>query len=176
MISVDPAHDFDHQRVAGHIAQLHGIGPAQACGTNRIVRIEFRQLSGLSATPVGAGGGPVRSIGTVEGPGRLRDRLPRLLGRVAEWQTRWLQVPVSFGTWGFKSPFAHTKPQVIRVTNSEEGVAFVFGPKRLRAAEDVMGPATFRRRTSLPSAASAWMSNVLGWSHLAELCGLAATY
>jgi hypothetical protein len=29
------------------------------------------------------------------------------LGRVAEWQTRWLQVPVSFGTWGFKSPFAH---------------------------------------------------------------------
>jgi hypothetical protein len=48
LISVDPAHDFDHQRVAGHIAQLHGIGPAQACGTNRIVRIEFRQLSGLS--------------------------------------------------------------------------------------------------------------------------------
>jgi DNA repair protein RadD len=37
----------------------------------------------------------------------VRDRLPRLLGRVAEWQTRWLQVPVSFGTWGFKSPFAH---------------------------------------------------------------------
>ncbi len=32
-------------------------------------------------------------------------RLP--FGRVAEWQTRWLQVPVSFGTWGFKSPFAH---------------------------------------------------------------------
>src|SRR5271156_1973656 len=28
-------------------------------------------------------------------------------GRVAEWQTRWLQVPVSFGTWGVKSPFAH---------------------------------------------------------------------
>jgi hypothetical protein len=30
-----------------------------------------------------------------------------VFGRVAEWQTRWLQVPVSFGTWGFKSPFAH---------------------------------------------------------------------
>jgi hypothetical protein len=28
---------------------------------------------------------------------------------VAEWQTRWLQVPVSFGTWGFKSPFAHSE-------------------------------------------------------------------
>ena len=33
--------------------------------------------------------------------------IPRCHGRVAEWQTRWLQVPVSFGTWGFKSPFAH---------------------------------------------------------------------
>lgn len=47
------------------------------------------------------------SAGTFGEPGALRDRLPRLLGRVAEWQTRWLQVPVSFGTWGFKSPFAH---------------------------------------------------------------------
>src|ERR1700761_5405351 len=25
-------------------------------------------------------------------------------GRVAEWRTRWLQGPVAFGTWGFKSP------------------------------------------------------------------------
>lgn len=33
----------------------------------------------------------------------------RSFGRVAEWQTRWLQVPVSFGTWGFKSPFAHNE-------------------------------------------------------------------
>ena len=39
----------------------------------------------------------------------MRDSLSRLLGRVAEWQTRWLQVPVSFGTWGFKSPFAHNE-------------------------------------------------------------------
>ena len=37
------------------------------------------------------------------------DRLLRSSGRVAEWQTRWLQVPVSFGTWGFKSPFAHNE-------------------------------------------------------------------
>src|SRR5829696_2123982 len=28
-------------------------------------------------------------------------------GRVAERQTRWLQVPVSARTWGFKSPLAH---------------------------------------------------------------------
>jgi hypothetical protein len=54
-----------------------------------------------------AAGGLQDRIGTVEERGGLRDRLPRLLGRVAEWQTRWLQVPVSFGTWGFKSPFAH---------------------------------------------------------------------
>ena len=27
--------------------------------------------------------------------------------RVAEWQTRWLQVPVSERAWGFKSPLAH---------------------------------------------------------------------
>src|SRR5690349_20385905 len=38
---------------------------------------------------------------------RARDTVVQSLGRVAEWQTRWLQVPVSFGTWGFKSPFAH---------------------------------------------------------------------
>ena len=30
-----------------------------------------------------------------------------LLGRVAEWQTRWLQVPVRATSWGFKSPLAH---------------------------------------------------------------------
>ncbi len=30
-----------------------------------------------------------------------------LLGRVAKWQTRWLQVPVFARTWGFKSPLAH---------------------------------------------------------------------
>ncbi len=30
-----------------------------------------------------------------------------LLGRVAEWQTRWLQVPVRETSWGFKSPLAH---------------------------------------------------------------------
>ena len=29
------------------------------------------------------------------------------LGRVAEWQTRWLQVPVFERMWGFKSPLAH---------------------------------------------------------------------
>jgi hypothetical protein len=32
--------------------------------------------------------------------------------RVAEWQTRWLQVPVSERAWGFKSPLAHQAPVV----------------------------------------------------------------
>ncbi len=27
------------------------------------------------------------------------------------WQTRRLQVPVSFGMWGFKSPLAHKREQ-----------------------------------------------------------------
>lgn len=36
-----------------------------------------------------------------------RDTFFESLGRVAEWQTRWLQVPVSERMWGFKSPFAH---------------------------------------------------------------------
>jgi hypothetical protein len=52
------------------------------------------------------------------------------LGRVAEWQTRWLQVPVSFGTWGFKSPFAHIDVVLLtqrhEVTNSEESVTLLF--------------------------------------------------
>jgi hypothetical protein len=51
-------------------------------------------------------GGAICAVGEWAG---VRDSLPRLLGRVAEWQTRWLQVPVSFGTWGFKSPFAHNE-------------------------------------------------------------------
>lgn len=47
------------------------------------------------------------------------DTLPRSLGRVAEWQTRWLQVPVSFGTWGFKSPFAHKT--AVRLNRIDKG-------------------------------------------------------
>ena len=31
-----------------------------------------------------------------------------VLARVADWQTRWLQVPVPARAWGFKSPLAHT--------------------------------------------------------------------
>jgi hypothetical protein len=94
----------------GHIVYLHGIGPAQRCGTNRILRIESSQVScKILIHWRGLGG-----AGTVGEHGGMRDRLPRLLGRVAEWQTRWLQVPVSFGTWGFKSPFAH-KSEMRRV-------------------------------------------------------------
>ena len=55
-----------------------------------------------------SGSGNGRGRGRELGPGAatvIRSR--RRFGRVAEWQTRWLQVPVSFGTWGFKSPFAH---------------------------------------------------------------------
>jgi hypothetical protein len=37
----------------------------------------------------------------------VRTALTATRARVAERQTRWLQVPVSARTWGFKSPLAH---------------------------------------------------------------------
>lgn len=37
----------------------------------------------------------------------FRFRWKRSCARVAERQTRWLQVPVSERVWGFKSPLAH---------------------------------------------------------------------
>ena len=36
------------------------------------------------------------------------------LGRVAKWQTRWLQVPVFERMWGFKSPLAHEQAPLRR--------------------------------------------------------------
>ena len=52
--------------------------------------------------------------GTVRGP----------LARVAEWQTRWLQVPVRATSWGFKSPLAHKKSLATQGTSSRPGVDF----------------------------------------------------
>jgi hypothetical protein len=46
---------------------------------------------------------------------------------VAEWQTRWLQVPVSFGTWGFKSPFAHRCENVTGVLLSSDQLSTAIG-------------------------------------------------
>ena len=46
----------------------------------------------------------------------------RLLARVAEWQTRWLQVPVFARTWGFKSPLAHHTEELVVVVNVTEPV------------------------------------------------------
>ena len=43
----------------------------------------------------------------VPGGAPTRDRVLRSLGRVAEWQTRTVQVRVSERTWGFNSPLAH---------------------------------------------------------------------
>src|ERR1700751_5118479 len=71
--------------------QQHVIGITRRGGTSGILRIASAQLR------AGWGAGLLQWYG----PSVV------LPGRVAEWQTRWLQVPVSFGTWGFKSPFAH---------------------------------------------------------------------
>ncbi len=49
-------------------------------------------------------------IGPLGGVGRLtlRVNLIRLLGRVAKWQTRTVQVRVLETGWGFNSPLAHS--------------------------------------------------------------------
>src|SRR4051794_19509769 len=75
----------------------------------------------MHATPTG--GRALRSyrgtpdlVGTLHGlpvpvwgkPGRW-DSLGPLHARVAERQTRWLQVPVSERAWGVKSPLAHVR-------------------------------------------------------------------
>ena len=64
----------------GRLAYLHGIGPAQRCGTNRILRIESKQVSYLILREVAAVDGIGGPIGKVGERGASRDRLPRLLG------------------------------------------------------------------------------------------------
>jgi hypothetical protein len=50
--------------------------------------------------------------------------------RVAERQTRWLQVPVSERAWGFKSPLAHhRRPGFVQVT----GLGRVVVPQAVKA-------------------------------------------
>ncbi|GAW47899.1 Ph-response regulator protein palh rim21 [Nocardioides sp. PD653] len=77
-------------------------------------------LTAARATPAGGRAATDRN-GVVRGgagrppdpPGPVWDKPARwdtvspLHARVAERQTRWLQVPVSERAWGFKSPLAH---------------------------------------------------------------------
>src|SRR4051812_5403140 len=58
--------------------------------------------------------GMIVSSGFGHDPGASVDGL---LGRVAEWQTRTVQVRVSVRTWGFNSPLAHPS----RVTSEGDG-------------------------------------------------------
>ena len=88
-----------------HCFHLHGIGPARR--TRHQQNSENRIDAGQGADR-GRVGRTVSAVGSGWGrPASTVIRSPGCFGRVAEWQTRWLQVPVSFGTWGFKSPFAH---------------------------------------------------------------------
>jgi hypothetical protein len=54
---------------------------------------------------------PIRSALVNRGSAGRLDQLmcSSPLGRVAKWQTRWLQVPVGEIPWGFKSPLAHSR-------------------------------------------------------------------
>ena len=54
----------------------------------------------MEATGIGETGWGDRQAG--------RYALPLHSGEWRNWQTRWLQVPVSVRTWGFKSPLAHS--------------------------------------------------------------------
>ena len=85
------------------VLSRHGIGPVpdarhQQNSENRITAGQRWISLGLAPSARWRGLGNGRAC-VIASPG--------CSGRVAEWQTRWLQVPVSFGTWGFKSPFAH---------------------------------------------------------------------
>ena len=62
------------------MAYLHGIGRALRSGTNRILRIESKQVSYLILREVAAVDGIGGPIGKVGERGASRDRLPRLLG------------------------------------------------------------------------------------------------
>src|SRR3954452_6343587 len=57
-----------------------------------------------------------------------------LLGRVAEWQTRTVQVRVSVRTWGFNSPLAHhsTPPSLTQRAGPSGG--------RLAARQGLISP------------------------------------
>ena len=97
------------KRLVPHVVSpQHGIGTPRRRGTVGFLRIASRQLRDVwTVAPRMLEGraDPRRLVGA---RGYYSGMVHRLLfGRVAEWQTRWLQVPVSFGTWGFKSPFAH---------------------------------------------------------------------
>ena len=62
------------------------------------------------------------------------------LGRVAEWQTRWLQVPVSERMWGFKSPLAHDESPAQQGFSSSPEVPTSTGLLPLHSASSVPVP------------------------------------
>ena len=104
--------------------------------------------------------GAAEPLAAVGAHGHYSGMVHRLFfpGRVAEWQTRWLQVPVSFGTWGFKSPFAHQVRYTDRgaqAANPSGSVALVFVWRRRRGAAPgptgaFIGPADCRRPSRCP--------------------------
>ena len=74
------------------------------------------------------------------------------LGRVAEWQTRWLQVPVRATSWGFKSPLAHPVRPNQRGCRRAEGLC---------SLEQPLSPTPERPRIGIVSVALS-MSNASG--------------
>lgn len=97
--------------------------------------------------------GAARRVGTVCTP----------LGRVAEWQTRWLQVPVFARTWGFKSPLAHrthTVNALVRAPTSH--VPAATEPRCIAAADELVVAGVVGDPAAHPRG---WFALVAGGGH-----------
>src|SRR5829696_4463843 len=79
LLSVGPAHALVRHRLAWPHGYLHGIGPAQRCGTNGILRIRSTHVSSLILMSSAAAGGGQGL------PVRLRGRAPRVIGSPGCW-------------------------------------------------------------------------------------------
>jgi alpha-1,2-mannosyltransferase len=95
---------------------------------------------------------------------------------VAEWQTRWLQVPVSERAWGFKSPLAHIV-SCLRTwgdtPNLRFGVSLMFHTERNGGVVVVKAPTSPRGRVTVRDAvltmvaiAAVLCLHLLRWSGL----------
>ena len=77
-----------------------------------------RRVSGSAGTRGRSAGSPSHRSRPASGLARARAMEhtgPR--ARVAEWQTRWLQVPVPERAWGFKSPLAHRRTSSVNAVD-----------------------------------------------------------
>ena len=108
----------------GHRCPGGGRGTARRTSPPRRAA-EGRRARGPAATGRGSDGTRGRSAGSPSRRSRRASGLARARAmghtgpraRVAEWQTRWLQVPVPERAWGFKSPLAHRRTSSVNAVD-----------------------------------------------------------